>query len=89
MLLLPLLGDAAGIIGLVVIIAGTVLAAPYADRVQAPIAAWWSLLAAGAIFALLGVALSYATDTVGGLLTALGGVLVVVGAAFALPARAD
>jgi hypothetical protein len=85
--LLPLLGDGAAIAGVVAIVIATVVAAPYADRADAPIATWWTLMAAGAVLALLGLPLGLAVDTLGGLFTALGGVLVAVAVAFALPAR--
>jgi hypothetical protein len=86
-ILLPLLGDAAGVAGLVAVVAATVLAAPYAELSGAPIASWWTLMAAGAVLALLGLPLGLATESLGGLLTAFGGVLVAVAVAFALPAR--
>ena len=44
-------------------------------------------MAAGAVLALLGLPLGLAVESLGGLLTAFGGVLVVVGVAFALPSR--
>ena len=85
-LLLPLLGQEAGIAGLVAIIAGTVLSAPYAERPSGSIANWWPILAAGAVIALIGEPLSLAVETLGGLFTALGGVLVAVAVAFGFPA---
>lgn len=87
-ILLPLLGDGAAIAGLVAIIAGTVLAAPFAERPGAPLPTWWTLMAVGAVLALIGVPLSFAVETLGGLLTAFGGILVAVAVAFALPGRA-
>ena len=87
-ILLPLLGDGAAIAGLVAIIAGTVLAAPSAESPGAPLPAWWTLMAVGAVLALIGVPLAFAVETLGGLLTAFGGILVAVAVAFALPGRA-
>ena len=86
-ILLPLLGDGAAVGGLVAIVAATVLAAPYADRLEAPISSWWTLMAAGAVMALVGLPLALAVETLGGLLTAFGGILVAVAVAFALPGR--
>jgi hypothetical protein len=86
--LLPLLGDGAAIGGLVAVIAGTVLAAPYAERRGVLIGSWWTLMAAGALLVLVGVPLSLALESLGGLLTAVGGVFVAVAVAFALPSRA-
>jgi hypothetical protein len=45
-------------------------------------------MAAGAVLALIGVPLALAVETLGGLLTAFGGILVLVAVAFALPGRA-
>jgi hypothetical protein len=87
-ILLPLLGDAASVGGLVAIVAATVLAAPYADRLRAPLDGWWTLMAAGALLALIGLPLALAVESLGGLLTAFGGVMVAVAVAFALPSRA-
>ena len=87
-ILLPLLGDGATVAGLVAIIAATVLAAPYAERPGAALPTWWTLMAAGAVLALIGVPLALAVETLGGLLTAFGGILVAVAVAFALPGRA-
>ena len=87
-ILLPLLGDGAAIGGLVAVVAATVLAAPYAERPGAPLATWWTLMATGAVLALIGLPLALAVETLGGLLTAFGGILVAVAVAFALPGRA-
>ena len=87
MLLLPLLGTVAGLIGLIAIIAGTVLAAPYADLPGPSVAGWWTILAAGAVIALVGEPLTLAVKTLGGLFTALGGILVAVAVALGFPLR--
>jgi hypothetical protein len=88
LILLPLLGDAAAVGGLVAIVAATVLAAPYAERGDAALPTWWTLMAAGAVLALIGLPLELAVETLGGLFTAFGGILVAVAVAFALPGRA-
>lgn len=87
-ILLPLLGDGAAVGGLVAMVVATVLAAPYAEKADAPLANWWTLMAAGAVLALIGLPLSLAVETLGGLFTAFGGILVAVAVAFALPGRA-
>jgi hypothetical protein len=86
LVLIRLLGDAGAIAGLVAIIAGTVLAAPYAER-PAAVAGWWNMLAAGAIAVLIGTALELVADTLGGLVTALGAVAVAIAVALAFPAE--
>ena len=87
-ILLPLLGDGAAVGGLVAMVAATVLAAPYAEKPDAPLPTWWTLMAAGAVLALIGLSMGLAVETLGGLFTVFGGILVAVGVAFALPGRA-
>ena len=87
-ILRPRLGDGAAVAGLVAVAAATVLAAPYAERPGAPLAPWWMLMATGAVLALIGLPLALAVETLGGLLTAFGGIFVAVAVAFALPGRA-
>ena len=87
-ILLPLLGDGATVGGLVAVVAATVLAAPYAEQPGAALPTWWTLMAAGAVLALIGLPLALAVETLGGLFTAFGGILVAVAVAFALPGRA-
>jgi hypothetical protein len=86
LVLLGLFGTAVAVAGVVAAIAGTVLAAPYADR-PAAINGWWSLLAAGAVLATLGVGIGLAVESLGGLLRVLGGVLLAIAVAFAYPSR--
>lgn len=85
LILLGLFGKAVAVAGLVAAIAGTVLAAPYADRPGTAVRGWWSLLAAGAVLATLGVGIGLAVESLGGLLRVLGGVLLAIGVAFAYP----
>jgi len=82
--LLGVLGTAAGIAGLGAIILGSVLAAP-AGRGEG--GGWWSLLAAGTLLSVLGALLALVTDSVGGLIALLGGIVVITGAAFGFPTR--
>jgi hypothetical protein len=86
LVLLGVGGTAAALAGLAAIVAGTVLAAPYAER-PAAFDGWWMMLAAGAAAVLAGVPLELVAETPGGLLTALGGILVAVAVALGLPGR--
>jgi hypothetical protein len=83
-ILLGVLGTAADVIGLAAIVLGTVLTAPIGRRNDS---GWWSLLAAGALLSVLGALLALATDSVGGLIALLGGIVVITGAAFGFPTR--
>lgn len=85
-ILLGILGTAADVAGLAAIVLGTVLTAPAGRR---PGNGWWSLLAVGAILSVLGALLALATDSVGGLVALLGGIVVVTGAAFGFPSRSS
>lgn len=87
LLLIGVLDTAGDVAGLVAIILGTVLAAPYAERPGASIRGWWSMLAAGALLALAGAPLALAVESLGGLLTVLGGVLVAIAVGLGFPAR--
>jgi hypothetical protein len=77
-----LLLAAAAVVALGVIVLGTLLAAP-AGRGQG--GGWWTLLAIGAALSVAGALLALLSDTVGGLVTLLGGVAVVSGAAMGFP----
>ncbi len=87
LILLDLFGAPARAVGLVAVIAGTVLAAPFADRPGAASGSWWTMLAAGSALALAGTAVALGIDTLGGLLAVVGGALVAVGAVLGYPAR--
>lgn len=82
--LLGVLGTAADLAGLGAIVIGTVLTAPAGRRAGN---GWWSMLAAGALLSVLGALLALVTDSVGGLVALLGGIVVVTGAAFGFPTR--
>lgn len=80
--LLGLFGTAASIAGVVMIVLGTVLAAP-----RAPLGDWWGLLALGAGISVGAAVVQLGSETLGGLLAVLGGVLVLVGVALGFPLR--
>jgi hypothetical protein len=81
-ILLGVLGTAADVIGLGAIVLGTVLTAP-AGRHEGN--GWWSMLAVGMILSVLGALLSLATDSVGGFVALIGGIVVITGSAFGFP----
>ncbi len=85
-ILLRLFGDTASFAGVVAIVAGTVLSAPYAPPPDAPGRGWWTMLAAGAAITLVAAGLSFLVDTVGGLLAVLGCVMVAIAVALGFPA---
>src|SRR4051794_41251032 len=86
LILLGLFGKAVAVAGLVAAIAGTVLAAPYADRPGPAIRGWWSLLAAGGGLATLGGGVGLAVESLGGVLRVLGGGPPAIGGALPFPA---
>jgi hypothetical protein len=85
-ILLRLFGEIASFVGLVAIIAGTVLSAPYAPPPDAPGRGWWTMLASGAVITILAAGLTLVAETAGGLLAVLGCVLVAIGVALGFPA---
>ena len=87
LLLIGLLGTVGDVAGLAAIVAGTVLAAPYAELPGASVPGWWTMLATGALIALAGAAVGLAVESLGGLLTVLGGTLVAIAVALGYPAR--
>src|SRR6476619_914130 len=84
LLLLGIFGTGVAVAGVCAAIAGTILAAPFADR-PGIVAGWWAMLAAGALLAAIGVALGFAVESLGGLVRVLGGGLLAVGVALAYP----
>jgi hypothetical protein len=84
-ILLRLFGTVVDVIGLVAIVAGTVLSAPYAPDRAAPGRGWWTMLAAGALISIAAAPLALLAETAGGLLAVLGGVLVAIAVALAFP----
>lgn len=83
--LIDLAGTAGAAIGLGLMLVGLVFTAAAAPRSDAPGANWWGLMAAGVAVALIGVPLELVWETPGGLLTAIGSGLVVIGVALGLP----
>jgi hypothetical protein len=85
MALVGLLGTAGALVGVGLMALATILTTPAAPRPGAPGVNWWALLAGGTALALIGVALGLALEGPGGLVTAIGGGLVIVGVAFGMP----
>lgn len=82
LMLLGVLGTTANLIGLGLVAVMTILTAPIA---RGGGNGWWTLMFAGVVLAGVGALLAIATDAVGGLVTLVGGVLVLVAAAFGFP----
>jgi len=83
--LINLGGTLGAAIGLGLMVVGLVLSAPAAPRPEADQVNWWGLLGAGTALALVGVPLELAWELGGGLLTAAGGALGVIGVALGIP----
>ena len=83
-ILLGVFGTAVDVAALGAIVLGTIFTAPAGRSTGG---GWWPLLAVGMILSVLGALLAFATDSVGGLVALLGGILVVTGAAFGFPTR--
>jgi hypothetical protein len=80
-----LLGVAGGLVGVGLMVFATILSAPAAPEPGDRGLNWWALLAGGTALALIGVPLSLGLEAVGGLLTAIGGGMAIVGVAFGYP----
>lgn len=83
--LIQLLGVVGGFVGVGLMAFSAILTAPAAPRPEAEGVNWWALLAGGAVLALIGVPLELALEAPGGLLTAAGGGMAIVGVAFGMP----
>jgi hypothetical protein len=83
--LVQLLGIAGGVVGVVLLILCTILTAPAAPEPDAEGLNWWALIAGGTALALIGVPLALALEGPGGVLTAIGGGMAMVGVAFGYP----
>ncbi|HKH23733.1 MAG TPA: hypothetical protein VKA88_08920 [Solirubrobacterales bacterium] len=83
--LIQLLGVAGGVAGVALMVICTILTAPAAPDPDADGLNWWALIAGGTALALVGVPLGLALEAPGGLLTAIGGGLAMVGIAFGYP----
>jgi hypothetical protein len=84
--LIQLLGIAGGLVGVGLMAFATILTAPAAPEPGTRGLNWWALLAGGTALALIGVPLGLLADAPGGLLTAIGGGMAIVGVAFGYPA---
>ena len=84
--LIGLLGIAGGLAGVGLMVFSTILSAPAAPEPDARGLNWWALLAGGTALALIGVPLGLVLEAPGGLLTALGGGMAIVGVVFGYPA---
>src|SRR5918996_2996654 len=85
--LIQLLGVAGGLVGVGLMVICTVLTASAAPDPDAGGLNWWALIAGGTALALVGVPLGLALEAPGGLLTAIGGGLAMVGVAFGYPSE--
>jgi hypothetical protein len=83
--LIQLLGLAGGLVGVGLMAFSTILSAPAAPEPGARGLNWWALLAGGTALALIGVPLELVLEAPGGLLTAIGGGLAIVGVVFGYP----
>ena len=83
--LIQLLGVAGGLVGVGLMVICTILTAPAAPEQGSGGVNWWALIAAGTALALVGVPLELALAAPGGLLTAIGGGMAIVGVAFGFP----
>ncbi len=83
--LVGLLGTAGAVSGVVLLILCTILTAPAAPEPGAGGLNWWALIAGGTLLAMIGVPLGLALEGPGGVLTAIGGGLAMVGVAFGYP----
>ena len=77
--------DIAICVGVGLMAFATVLSAPAAPEPDARGLNWWALLAGGTALALIGVPLELVLEAPGGLLTAIGGGLAIVGVVFGYP----
>jgi hypothetical protein len=97
--LVGLLGTAGDVVGVGLMTLATILTASSAPqgntgrssaspagrpRTSAPVS-WWNLLAGGTALAMIGVAVGLVAEGPGGLITAVGGGLVIVGVVFGMP----
>ncbi len=83
--LIQLLGTPGAVSGVVLLILCTILTAPAAPEPGAGGLNWWALIAGGTLLAVIGVPLGLALEGPGGVLTAIGGGLAMVGVAFGYP----
>lgn len=78
-ILLSLFGTAASVVGLALIVLGTVVSAPASEG------GWWALLAAGTAISIAAALVQLGSNALGGLLAVIGGVLVLVAVSLGYP----
>jgi hypothetical protein len=83
--LIQLLGIAGGVVGVVLLILCTIVTASAAPEPGEGGLNWWALIAGGTVLAMIGVPLGLALEGPGGVLTAIGGGMAMVGVAFGYP----
>jgi len=83
--LIQLLGVAGGVVGVGLMVVCTVLTAPAAPEPGTGGLNWWALIAGGTALAVIGVPLGLALEGPGGVLTAIGGGMAMVGVVFGMP----
>jgi len=83
--LVQLLGTAGELAGVGLLVICTILTAPAAPEPGSGGVNWWVLLAGGTALALVGVPLGLVLEAPGGLLTAFGGGMAIVGVVFGMP----
>jgi hypothetical protein len=83
--LIQLLGLAGGLVGVGLMVTCTILTAPAAPEQGSGGVNWWALIAGGTALVLVGVPLGLALAAPGGLLTAVGGGMAIVGVTFGFP----
>ena len=87
---LALLGpfsDVVAGVGIAILIFGVVLSAPAGGQPGPVLADWWSILAVGALVALIGFGLSFWLAAPGGIILTLGAVSSLLAVFFGTPAR--
>jgi hypothetical protein len=84
LILLSLGGAIMSVVGLVLIVLGTVASAPFARG-----AGWWRLLGIGAVLSLLAALIQLGNETLGGLVAVVGGILVLIGVSLGFPIRGE
>ncbi len=88
LVLVNLLGVGGRLAGLAAMIVGVVLTAPFSER-GGFAGRWWTVLAVGTLLALAGIAVGIAVESLGGLLTVAGGVLVAAAVVLSFPLPGD
>src|SRR4051812_28113 len=83
--LIQLLGISGGVVGVVLLILCTIVTASAAPEPGEGGLNWWALIAGGTVLAMIGVPLGLALEGPGGVLTAIGGGMAMVGVAFGYP----